>query len=106
MFIYLIYFVFCIFEKFWTEPPFRTYLLFGYVRSGPERTSLFSASTVPPYNDSYDTGDSQDPEASGLPHSARQTFTKINDVDLPILRIAQAASRMIRHEFVQNLQNV
>ena len=30
---------------FWTEPPFRANLLFGYVQSGPERTS-FSGSTV------------------------------------------------------------
>ena len=26
------------FEMFWTEPPFRANLLFGYLQSGPERT--------------------------------------------------------------------
>ena len=38
----------CIFEKnevFWTEPPFRANLLFGYAQNDLERTS-FSGSTV------------------------------------------------------------
>ena len=34
-----------VFEMFWTEPPFRANLVFGYVQSSPERTS-FSGSTV------------------------------------------------------------